>query len=50
MTTMRQRRKIDMFIFLLASNHAEWKQARAIYRSRVVVISYSNRTCNHGIK
>ena len=33
------RRKIDMLIFLLASNGVEWKQARAIRRSRIVVVS-----------
>ena len=31
--------KIDMLIFL-ASNRVEWKQARAIRRSRIVVVSY----------
>jgi len=36
-TAIRLRRKIDMFIFLLASNRVEWKQARAIRRSRIVV-------------
>ena len=29
-TTIRLRRKIEMFMFLLASNRIEWKQARAI--------------------
>jgi len=39
-TTIRLRRKIDMFIlFLLASNRVEWKQAGAIRRSRIVVES-----------
>ena len=38
-TTTRLRRKIDMFIFLLASNRVEWKQVRAIRRSRIVVVS-----------
>jgi len=33
------RRKIDMLIFLLASNFVEWKQARTILRSRIVVVS-----------
>ena len=33
--------------FLLASNRVEWKQARAIRRSRIVVVSQSNRSCNH---
>jgi len=36
--------------FLLASNRVEWKQARAIRRSRIVVVSQSNRNCNHGIR
>jgi len=40
-TTTRLRRKTDMFIFLLASNRVERKQARAIHRSRIVVVSYS---------
>jgi len=31
--------KIDMFVFLLASNRVEWKQARAIRRSRIAVVS-----------
>jgi len=35
--------------FLLASNGVEWKQARAIRRSRIVVVSQSNRNCNHGL-
>jgi len=35
------------FHFLLASN---WKQARAMRRSRIVVVSQSNRNCNHGIR
>jgi len=30
--------------FLLASNRVEWKQARAIRRSRIVVVWQSNRT------
>ena len=30
--------------FLLASNRVEWKHARAIRRSRIVVVSQSNRT------
>jgi len=30
--------------FLLASNRVEWNQARAIRRSRIVVVSQSNRT------
>jgi len=34
-TTIRLRRKIDMFIFLLAWN---WEQARAIRRSRIIVV------------
>jgi len=38
-TTTRLRQKIDMLIFLLASNRVEWKQARAIRRSRIVVVS-----------
>ena len=42
-TTTRLRRKIDVH-FLLASNRVEWKQARAIRRSRIVVVSQSNRT------
>ena len=33
----KTRRKIDVN-FLLASNRVEWKQARAIRRSRIVVI------------
>jgi len=32
-----------MFIFWLASNRVEWKQARVIRRSRIVVDSQSNR-------
>ena len=32
--------------FLLASN---WKQARAIRRCRIVVVSQLNRNCNHSI-
>ena len=36
-------------IFSLASNRVEWKQARAIRRSRIVVVSQSNRNCNHGL-
>ena len=35
--------------FLLASNRVEWRQARAIRRSRIVVVSQSSRNCNHGI-
>ena len=35
--------------FLLASNRVEWKQARAIRRSRIVVVSQSNGNCNHGL-
>jgi len=35
---------------LLASNRVEWKQARAIRRRRIVVVSQSNRNCNHGFK
>ena len=27
----------------------EWKQARALRRSRIVTVSQSNRNCNHGI-
>ena len=42
-TTTRLRRKINMLIFLLASNRVEWKQARAIRRSRIVVVSQSVR-------
>ena len=38
-TTKRLRRKIDMFIFLLASNRVGWKQARAIRRSRIERVS-----------
>ena len=34
--------------FLLASNRVEWKQARAIRRSRIVVVSQSNRNCDIG--
>ena len=30
--------------FLLASNRVEWKQVRAIRRSRIIVVSQSNRT------
>ena len=46
-TTMtRLRRKIDVH-FLLASNRVEWKQARAIRRSRIVVVSPSNRNFDH---
>jgi len=37
-TTTRLRRKIDVH-FLLASNRVEWKQARAIRRSRIAVVS-----------
>jgi len=48
-STTRLRRKIDVN-FLLASNRVEWKQARAIRRSRIVVVSQSNRSCNHGIR
>ena len=33
--------------FLLALNRFEWKQARAIRRSLVVVVSQSNLNCNH---
>ena len=44
-TAIRLRLKTDVH-FLLASN---WKQARAIRRSRIVVVSWSNRNCNHGI-
>jgi len=33
--------------FLLASNRVEWKQARAIRRSRIVVVSQSNRNFDH---
>ena len=33
--------------FLLESNRVEWKQARAIRRSRIVVISQSNRNFDH---
>jgi len=43
-TTTRLQRKIDTFIFLLASNRVEWKQAHAIRRSRIVVVSQSNQT------
>jgi len=38
-TTTRLWRKIDMFIFLLASNCVEWKQVRTICRSWIVVVS-----------
>ena len=47
-TTTQLRRKIDVQ-FLLASNRVEWKQARAIRRSRIVVVSQSNRNCIHGL-
>ena len=43
-TTTRLRRKIDMFIF--CSRRME--EARTIRRSRIVVVSQSNRNCNHG--
>jgi len=33
--------------FLLASNHVKWKQAGAIRRSRIVVVSQSNRNFDH---
>ena len=42
-TTTRLRRKIDMIIFA----RVEWKQARAIRRSRIVVVSQSNRNFDH---
>ena len=45
-TTTRLRRKIDVN-FLLASNRVEWKQARAIRRSRIVVVSQLNRNFDH---
>ena len=42
-TTIRRRWKTDMFVFLVASN---WKQARAIRRSRIVVESHlQSRHC-----
>jgi len=44
-TTTRLRRKTDMFIF--CSRRVEWKQARAIHRSRIVVVSQSNRNFDH---
>ena len=37
-TTTRLRRKIDVNFFLV-SNRVEWKQERAIRRSRIVVVS-----------
>jgi len=37
--------KIWHIRFLLASNRVEWKHARAIRRSWIVVVSQSNRTC-----
>jgi len=45
-TATRLRRKIDVN-FLLALNRVEWKQARAIRRSLVVVVSQSNRNFDH---
>ena len=49
-TTTRLRRKIDVN-FLLASNRVEWKHAGARDTSytRIVVVSQSNRNCNHGL-
>ena len=38
-TTITTKNWIGMFTFLLVSNLVEWKQARAIRRSRIVVVS-----------
>jgi len=43
-TTIRLRQEYDEKLicsFLLASNRVEWKQARAIRRSRIAIVSYS---------
>ena len=47
-STIRLRRKIDMFFFARVESR-RMEQARAILRSRIVVVSQSNRNCNHGI-
>jgi len=36
--------------FFLTSNRVEWKQARAIRRSRIVVVSQSNRKCDKSLR